>query len=328
MIEVVKAPPFATVQDLGWRTGRAWGLPLGGAMDPALMAAANDAVGNDLGAAALEWALGPGVLRFEQRALVCVLRGAELRVEGETMEGAIVPVPAGGVLEVIPGGTERFLYVAVRGGFAVAPKLGSRSTYTLGEFGGYEGRRLRTGDRLPMGEAGRHTDRGTARSLNAEGAGRLRRGGGAAPMPAGPKSAGEVVLRVTRGPQWDRFGAAARETFFSSPFTVSNASNRFGYRLTGPTLAPREAATLPSEAACPGAVQIPDAGEPIVLMPDGPTVGGYPKIAVVIRVDLRLLAQCPPRRKVRFREVSLEEARETLHPPAHAPTVLRSSPRY
>ena len=90
---------------------------------------------------------------------------------------------------------------------------------------------------------------------------------------------------------------------------MAPASDRMGYRLNGPAVRPRETATLPSEAACPGAVQIPDGGEPIVLMPDGPTVGGYPKVAVVIRADLGELAQCQPGRVVRFREVSLEEAR-------------------
>jgi biotin-dependent carboxylase-like uncharacterized protein len=313
VIEVVKAPPFAAVQDLGWGNGRAWGLPPGGAMDPLLLAAANAAVGNDRGAAALEWALGPGALKFGRRALVCVLRGAELRVEGETMEEAIAQVPAGGTVEVIPGATQRFLYVAVRGGIAVPPMLGSRSTYLPGGFGGHEGRRLRTGDRLPLGDAGRRTDRGMARSPSAEG------GDWGAPVPAESKPAADVVLRVTRGPQWDRFDAGARERLFSSAFKVSNASNRMGYRLTGPGIAPRETATLPSEAACPGAVQIPDGGEPIVLMPDGPTVGGYPKIAVVIRSDLRLLAQCQPGRRVRFREVSLEEARGTLRAPDAGP---------
>jgi biotin-dependent carboxylase-like uncharacterized protein len=306
VIEVVKAPPFAAVQDLGWRTGRAWGLPPGGAMDPLLLAAANTAVGNDGGAAALEWALGPGVLKFGPRALVCLLPAAELRVEGEPMDGVIAPVPAGGTVEIIPRGKYRFFYLAVRGGIAVAQVLGSRSTYLPGGFGGYEGRRLKTGDRLPLGDAGRRTDRGMARGPSPEG------GDWGGARLAESEAAAEVVLRVTRGPQWDRFDAGARERFFSSAFTVSNASDRMGYRLTGPAIAPRETAGLPSEAACPGAVQVPDAGEPIVLMPDGPTVGGYPKIAVVIGADLRLLAQCQPGRRVRFQEVTLEEARGVI----------------
>jgi antagonist of KipI len=103
-----------------------------------------------------------------------------------------------------------------------------------------------------------------------------------------------------------------QQGLLSATFTVDRASDRMGYRLTGPVVAPKEQATLPSEAACPGAVQVPDNGQPIVIMPDGPTVGGYPKIATVIRSDLRLLAQSPPGTPIRFREVSLEEARRII----------------
>jgi biotin-dependent carboxylase-like uncharacterized protein len=293
VIEVIKAPPFATVQDLGWRAGRAWGLPPGGAMDPLLLGAANLAVGNEPGAAAIEWALGPGGLRLERETLICALLDVELRVNGGAA-AAIAPVPAGGTVEIIPRGTDRFVYVAIRGGVGVPEVLGSRSTYLPGGFGGHEGRRLRTGDRLPMGDSARGT-------------------GGAVSFEFPVEDGGDAVLRVTRGPQWELFDSAAREAFLASRFTVARASDRMGYRLDGPAIAPREPATLPSEAACPGAVQIPDGGEPIVLMPDGPTVGGYPKIAVVIEADLRLLAQCPPGRGVRFLEVSLEAARAARH---------------
>jgi allophanate hydrolase subunit 2 len=103
-----------------------------------------------------------------------------------------------------------------------------------------------------------------------------------------------------------------QERLLGSTFIVDRASDRMGYRLTGPAVTPRVQATLPSEAACPGAIQVPDNGQPIVIMPDGPTVGGYPKIATVIRADLRLLAQSPPGTAVRFQAVSLEEARRII----------------
>lgn len=291
MIEVLKAPPFATVQDLGWRTGRAWGLPSGGAMDPLMLRTANAAVGNPPGDAAIEWALGPGALRFEREAFLSAPRDVELRVNGEPAKLAMTPVPAGGTVEIVPRGADRFVYLAVRGGIGVPELLGSRSTYLPGGFGGHEGRRLRTGDRLPIGDSARDQGHGVSIAI--------------------PGDQGDVdaELRVTRGPQWDRFDSAAREAFFGNRFTVAGASDRMGYRLNGPAIAPRETATLPSEAACPGAVQIPDGGQPIVLMPDGPTVGGYPKIAVVIGADLRLLAQRQPGRGVRFHEVSLADAR-------------------
>ena len=295
MIEVVKAPPFATVQDLGWRTGRAWGLPTGGAMDPLLLGAANAAVRNEPGAAAIEWALGPGALQFDRDTLICVLLGVELRINGEAAAAQIASVPAGGTVEIVPRGANRFVYVAVRGGIAVPEVLGSRSTYLPGGFGGHEGRRLRTGDRLATADSARETDFGVAIEV------------------PGEDGSADATLRVTRGPQWERFDAPAQAALLGSRFSVARASDRMGYRLDGPAIAPRVPATLPSEAACPGAVQIPDGGGPIVLMPDGPTVGGYPKIAVVIAADLRLLAQCLPGRGVRFREVSLEAARTARH---------------
>jgi antagonist of KipI len=285
VIEVVKAPPFATIQDLGWRSGRAIGLPEGGAMDRGLLSGANTAVGNVPGAAAIEWALGPGALRVDTATVLCVLADATIRRNGAEYPAGVVRLEAGETIEVVPrGGGDRFVYVAVRGGIDVPEVLGSRSTYLPGGFGGFEGRRLKSGDRLPVGAAPAHS----------------------APPPRQrlpqPSQADVVTLRVTRGPQWDRFDEEARTAFLAARYTVSGASDRMGYRLEGTPVAPRETATLPSEAACPGAVQIPDDGQPIVLMPDGPTVGGSPKIAVVLRDDVARLAQCQPGRAVRFHE--------------------------
>lgn len=290
MIEVVKAPPFATVQDLGWRTGRAMGMPAGGAMHPGLLQAANRIVGTSPGHAGLEWALGPGTLRFHSDALLAVLRDAEVRVNGDTQAPGAIPVKAGSTVEVAPRGHDRFLYLAVRGGIDVPTVMGSRSTYLPGGLGGFEGRRIKSGDRLPIGPA-------AARSTGLPDAAVVT------------SISGPLVLRVTRGPQWERFDPSNQRAIFTGEYIVAPASDRMGYRLEGPAVTPRETATLPSEAACPGAVQIPDGGEPIVLMPDGPTVGGYPKLVVVVHADLGELAQCQPGRAVRFREVSLEEAR-------------------
>lgn len=299
MIEVVKAPPFATVQDLGWRTGRAMGLPQSGAMDRSLLMEANAAVGNPPDAAALEWALGPGTLRFVRGAVVCAHEDAEVRIDGVphgrgAMSAAAraVRVEAGATLEIVPGKCDRFVYLAVRGGIDVPPVLGSRSTYLPGGLGGYQGRRLQRGDRLPIGAA------------PVSPPARRPQTAGSAHPPGEP-----VILRATRGPQWGRFDAAAHAAFFAGAYTVTPASDRMGYRLSGPVVQPRETATLPSEAACPGAVQIPDGGQPIVLMPDGPTVGGYPKIAVLLSDDVAVLAQCQPGCVVRFRELSIEAAR-------------------
>ena len=287
MILIEKAPPFATVQDLGWPTGRAMGLPQCGAMDPLLLGRANTLVGNLAGAAGIEWALGPGVLRAGIACELTVLGAGEVLLNDEPADTAhpVLSLEPGARVAITPDPDRRFLYVAVRGGIDVPVVLGSRSTYLPGRFGGFEGRRLKAGDLLPVGPAV-HT----------------RLGGTVHPRAAPDAGAEEMPIRITRGPQWDRFDEPARRILLESRFRISALSDRMGYRLEGPPIVPSQTATLPSEAACPGAIQIPDGGAPIVLMPDGPTVGGYPKIAVVVRPDLRCLAQYLPGREVRFRE--------------------------
>jgi biotin-dependent carboxylase-like uncharacterized protein len=293
MIRIEKAPPFATVQDLGWRTGRAFGLPRGGAMDPPLLSMANTLVGNPPGAAGIEWALGPGALLVDRDCLVSVLGAEELRVDGQRAraEHPVVHARRGDALSILPGRHHRFIYVAVRGGIDVPQLMGSRSTYLPGRFGGFEGRRLETGDLLPVGPA---PDMELGSTVHPR----------FPPPPRRPGEADHLTLAVTPGPQWDRFGVDSRDAFFKGRYLVSSSSDRMGYRLEGPRVIPTERATLPSEAACPGAVQIPDGGQPIVLMPDGPTVGGYAKIAVVRPEDLRRLAQAIPGQPVRFAAVT------------------------
>ncbi|MGQ0701685.1 MAG: biotin-dependent carboxyltransferase family protein [Gemmatimonadales bacterium] len=298
MIEIVKAPPYATVQDFGFPRGRAWGLPPAGAMDPYALAVANAFVENPGGAAAIEWALGPLVLKCERETLLAAIPMAEIRVGDERVkQPGLVTAPAQVPITLVPKPRYRFGYLAVRGGFDVPTVLGSRSTYLTAGLGGFQGRRLQSGDHLPIGtlprvEAMTGTLRSTASELLVD---------RVAELP-------ELVLRTTLGPQWERFDSDAQFRFFESIYTVDRASDRSGYRLSGPPLAPRERATLPSEAACPGAVQIPDNGQPIVLMPDGPTIGGYPKIGVVNRRDLARLAQCQPGQLVRFWGISMEDA--------------------
>jgi antagonist of KipI len=292
MITVLKAPAFATVQDQGREGWRSSGVPPSGAMDRRSLAIGNFLAGNPAGSAGLEWALGGGTIRFESAASLA-LAGARARatLSGQPVAGDQTLHARGGAIlaiEAIERG--RFLYICVAGGIAVPPVLQSRSTYLPAALGGLEGRRLVAGDVLPLRTAER----------------RAPAAGFSFPPPSHPES---IKLRVVAGPQSDRFGPEVWRQFLGEPFEVTPASDRMGYRLRGPRLAAAaEAGTLPSEAACPGAVQVPDDGAPIVLMPDGPTVGGYPKLGVVIGVDLPRLAQCTPGHAVRFRPVSVDEA--------------------
>ena len=233
---------------------------------------------------------------------------AEVRVGSQsTREVWLVTAPAGVEVTLVLRPDSRFGYLAVRGGLDVPMVLGSCSTYLPGGFGGFLGRRLQAGDRLPIGtmvplDKVHRSARDTAGYfLNSR----------PSLMPE------DLVLTATQGPQWDRFDKATQELLFGSRpapfnfgerFIVDRASDRTGYRLIGPALVPREEATLPSEPACPGAIQIPDNGQPIVLMRDGPTVGGYPKIAVVAPLDLARLAQLQPGAGVRFWDVTPRQA--------------------
>lgn len=293
MIVIERAPALLTVQDLGWRQQLAMGLPRSGAMDRWALRLGNAIVGNADDAAALEWALGSGKLRFT-RPCIFSLTGASLTA---FLDG--VPVPpyhaiaaaAGAHLRVDGVSLGRFAYVAVHGGIDVPPVLGSRSTYLPTAIGGVQGRPLRTGDLVPLGHDHSPPSRGAGFAL-----------------PDELRPAYSDVVRVVRGPpdtalEHDVAGLTTHT------FTVRGESDRMGYRLGGATLAHR-AQSRPSEGACVGAVQLPESGQPIVLMADGPTVGGYAKIAVVISADLPILAQRSERSSVRFHEVSVERAQQ------------------
>lgn len=284
MIVVEKAPPFATVQGLPRFGHRHEGVPPSGAMDAAALQRLHAALGNAADAAGLEWALGEGVLRMERPVMVA------LGPVGGELDGVpispwrVISCPAGATLRLLPPSACRFGYLAVAGGIDVPVILGSRSTYLPGRFGGLEGRRLRAGDRLAVGPT-----LGGVHHLS-------------------PPVEDSHPVRLIRGPQADLFGAEAWAALLSGQYRVGVASDRMGYRLEGPVLGHHGPASLPSEPACPGAIQVPDGGAPIVLMPDGPTVGGYPKIAVVISADLGRLAQAQPGAVPRFTLVSLDEA--------------------
>lgn len=278
MITVEHAPAYLAVQDAGWPDLRGSGMPVSGAMDRWAMSAANLMLGNQPDAAVLEWALTGGRLRFDRHASYAIV-GPGVQVVGTALAGGEVELPR-------PDG--RFNYLAVAGGIDVPRVLGSRSTYVPAALG----HRVRTGDRIAIGPAPALT--------------RGKRGFGPAPA----YEAG--IVKVIAGPQRSLFPEAEWKRLLESVWSVSRTSDRMGYRLEGATGLAAPAADLPSEPACIGAVQVPPDGQPIVLMADGPTVGGYPKIAVVITVDLPILAQRQPGEVVRFKETTVGEAQEAL----------------
>jgi antagonist of KipI len=296
VITIARAPPYLSVQDSGRRHSRASGVPQGGAVDPFALRAANALAGNPVDAAGLEWALGGGSITFEHDA-VFALGGAKAhaRLSGKTAAPwTTVYARSGDELTIDQISDGRFLYVAISGGIDVPVILGSRSTYLPGRFGGYLGRTLKRGDSLPLGRQSNQ------------------------PPPEGFHSAADLlpryetgIVHIIRGTHTDLFSESAWRTLTESEYRVSAASDRTGYKLEGAALG-NPAGTLPSDASCPGSIQIPGDGFPIALMADAPTVGGYPKIAVVAEADLPIIAQRSPGDAIRFELITIEQSQRAL----------------
>ena len=304
-IVVKEAGMLTTVQDLGRWGWQHDGVCVSGAMDPRAHRRANRLVGNRDEAATLEATLTGPLLRFDQPCRIAVSGAAfelfldDYRVSTDT------------VLRAEPGQTLRFgrrtdgarAYVAVAGGIDVPPVLGSRSTHLGSRMGGFEGRGLRCGDRLPIGPA---TAPGTAAAdeLSAAYAQRRPVGGGAR-------------VRVLPGPHCDLFrGADPLAALAGAHYTIRPESDRMGYRLQGTMIAGCDLGGLPhgflSHGLPAGSVQAPPDGGVIVAMADRQTVGGYPRIAMVISADLPLLGQLAPGDWIEFVPCGIDAARARL----------------
>lgn len=295
--EVVRPGLLTTVQDLG-RPGFAHlGVARGGAADPVSLRAANLLAGNPEGAAALEITLSGCSLRFLRDAVVAVAGAdAPLRVgDRPAPRWQPVAVREGEVLELGPTRDGARTYLAVRGGLAVPLMMGSASTHLAGAFGGVDGRGLRAGDLLrawPVAGASTRRARAVAPALRAF----LTRAD---------------TLRVLPGPHAGALGERSLAALSGAAFAVSARSDRAGVRLAGdPVGAP--AGTLLTEGVPTGAVQVPPDGQPILMLADHPTTGGYPQLATVVAADLHRLGQLRPGRTVRFELVDAPAAAAAL----------------
>ena len=297
---VVQAGLSTTLQDRGRVGWQRFGVPVSGALDRVALAAANVVAGNPP----------------EEAGLECLYRGSEMEVAGETVRVAVSGAGAtleildasGGLIERVDGLESRTVpagqrvrvrivgpsisaYLAVEGGFAVAPVLGSRSTYVRAALGGFEGRALREGDRLPL----------TRKAASSRGERRLN---GVSLLPP-------ARARVIAGPQEERFEKEAMQALTSRVYTVRAASDRMGLRLDGPKLAHTHGADIVSDGIAPGAIQVPGDGLPIIMLADRQTTGGYTKIATVASADIPALGRVGPGARLTFEIVTVEEA-ETL----------------
>ncbi len=286
VFEVEQGGLLTTVQDLGRPGYQRFGVPVAGAVDQSALIAANALVGNEENAAGLECTVDGPSLRCVRTTLVG-LAGADLGAIVRRRDLGEWRPPASSSFLLRPGNVLSFsgrctgarAYLSVAGGLDVEPVLGSRSTYLTAGFGGFEGRALRSGDRLRA-----------LPSASFLGAGQRR---------AEPRVE-PVVLRIVWGPQDDYFTAGAKDKLVSEEFRVGTAADRMGYRLEGPTLSHRDAREIISDGNALGSIQVPPNGLPIVMLADRATTGGYPKIATVVSSDIGRLAQLMPGDSVRF----------------------------
>lgn len=310
-IHVVKPGMLTTIQDSGRWGLQARGVPVAGPMDPCSHRVANAMVGNDHDAATLEVTLLGPEIEFDDERLVAVA-GAEFEL---TVDGRAAPhfmsfvVRAGGKLRFGRRLRGARAYLAIAGGIAVPPTLGSRATHLISRMGGLDGRALKAGDRLPLGD----------RPARPAAAARL--------VPAVTRlPQGAAQIRVLPGPQVDYFADDALETLQSAPYTVGGNSDRMGFRLEGPRLTHARGADIISDATPLGVLQVPASGQPIVLMADRQTAGGYPKLATVISADISLAGQLGPGDTLSFVVCSPRDAMAALIAQERALMALQPPP--
>lgn len=289
---------FTTIQDIGRYGFQKYGVPVSGPMDHFAFRAANLLVGNSEGKAGLEITILGPKLKFNETTTVAVT-GADM---GLLLDNK--PQPRWSPIEVPPENEISFsglkngarAYLAIAGGLDVPKVMGSRSTYTRSQIGGFNGRALIAGDKISI-----QTHNGNM-PLN----GRIMHKNQI------PNYSDHPTLRVLLGPQDDAFTRKGMATFLNSIFKVTTNSDRVGYRLEGPTIEHKGSADIISDGIPFGAVQVTGDGQPIVLMADRGTTGGYAKIATIITPDIPKMAQVAPGQFVSFRCVNMHDALAAL----------------
>jgi biotin-dependent carboxylase-like uncharacterized protein len=304
---VHKAGLLTTVQDRGRYGYQRYGMPVSGAMDVFSLELANLLVGNDPGDACLEATISGPELEFTGATWIAIT-GADMDPH---LNGQGIPMNT--PVDVRSGDRLGFrglrsgcrAYIAFAGGITVPPVMGSRSTYLRAGIGGFQAKALMPGDELPLGGSDPFSPPGKLST------GSTRRKPWSKKLPEGliPEYKHEQTIRIISGPEAHHFEIAGLRSFLSTEYTVTAQSDRMGYRLTGEPIKHKEGMTnIISAGISLGTVQVPGDGQPIILMADRQTSGGYARIANVITVDLTLLAQMRPGDKMRLRETTLEKA--------------------
>ncbi|WMU43859.1 biotin-dependent carboxyltransferase family protein [Enterobacter bugandensis] len=288
MLTLIRAGLYTSVQDAGRFGMRQSGVSYCGALDRPSLEIANLLVGNAGSTAALEITLGQCVIEFgEETWFALTGAGCDATLDGKAVwTGWRLRAKAGQRLTLKRPLHGVRSYLAVAGGIDVPEVLGSSSTDQKAGMGGHEGRLLRDGDRLAIKPSARH----------------FTTTQGVKPLLWGN------VIRALPGPEYQEFDEASKESFWRSPWKISPQSNRMGYRLQGQPLTRTTDRELLSHGLLPGVIQVPGNGQPIVLMNDAQTTGGYPRIACIIEADRYHLAQIPLGQPIHFVQCTLEEA--------------------
>lgn len=296
-LTVMEASGLATIQDSGRKGWRRFGVPASGPMDVFAFQVANKLVGNSMECAAIEIGLGDATFQARQDCIVAVT-GCGYSLSAYSWDFPLWSsflIRAGWMIRLNKVNSGMWAYLAVSGGVQTPPILDSRSTNLRGHFGGLDGRPLQAGDIL------RTTHHPSShefvpRTLSED---------------ARPSYDDDPIVNVIMGPQTKNFTEESLETFLSSEYTVTTSSDRMGYRLEGPSLTFRNTTELVSEGMTFGSIQVPASGQPIVMMADGPTTGGYSKVGAAISADLPLLAQCVPNKsRIRFQKTTVAKAQK------------------
>ncbi|MEG1689836.1 MAG: biotin-dependent carboxyltransferase family protein [Hafnia sp.] len=290
MLNIIRAGLQTTVQDQGRNGLRGQGVSLGGALDAPALYAANLLVGNRGTDAGLEVTLGECTVEFTRDGWMALTgAGCDAYLDKQRIwTGWNYPVRAGQRLVLHRPKRGMRSYLAVSGGIDVPKVLGSRSTDLTGGFGGLDGRRLKDGDVLPLGEVRR--------------------------VPQKSQGIKQLLfnnyIRVLPGPEYQEFSPEEQAFFWRTPWHLSPQSNRMGYRLNGHVLRRSRSREMFAHGLLPGVIQVPHGGQPIVLMADAQTTGGYPRIACVIEADLYHLAQIRLGEPIHFIRCTLAEAQQ------------------
>lgn len=291
-LKILQPGVLTTVQDAGRFGHQAAGFSVSGPMDTDALYTANILVNNPPDYACLEMVFQGAAVVFDRKTYFA-LTGADM---SPTLNGA--PIPMYRAIEVKAGDTlvcsvakqGKYTYLAVAGGIDVPVVMGSRATNLKCAIGGYQGRKLAFGDELPLAVTGVFLDNHYRKHLEP------------------PVFSNEITLRVVPGPQDELFTDRGKQTFLSGTYTMQPDSDRMGIRLSGPEIESTAGVDIISDAIAFGSIQIPSSGQPIILMADRQTTGGYAKIGTIISPDLPKLAQCTAGAKIHFQWVTAAEA--------------------